>query len=187
MDGPSFFIASVRAGCHYFGMTVPIIESRVKVLQWGLLANALLLVPVVGAIAVPIIVTAYAPFFPAKYQSDAALEELTFMSVGAYVLLAWLLFAVRMLQWRRQQVLLFPDRLEFHTGALLYGKRRVIPIDRITSVRSRRALFGFGQYGKVTIRSKRGRKTRIPGVLRYRELAEALRGVLAERTPSSLV
>jgi membrane protein YdbS with pleckstrin-like domain len=187
MDGPSFFIASVCAGCQYFGMTAPIIESRVQVLQWGLLAHVLLIVPVVGALAVPLLVSTYAPLYPARYQSGTALEELTFMTVGGYVIVVWLLYAVRMLQWRRQQVLLFPDRLEFHTGALLYGKRRVIPIDRITSVRSRRALFGFGQYGKVTIRSKRERKTRIPGVRRYRELAEALRGVLAERTPSSLV
>lgn len=167
-------------------MTEPLIESRVKAVQWGVLATAVLVVPIVGAVAVPIIVTTYAPLFPAAYQSEAALEELTLSAVGGYVLLVWLLNLLRMLQWRRQQVVLFPDRLEFHTGSFLYGKRRVIPIERITSVRARRALFGFGQYGRLIVRSSRRKKTRIVGLMGYRELAEALKSAMAERsaTPS---
>ena len=161
-------------------MVEPIVESRVQVLQWGWLLYGLLVVPPAAAVSAGILVPGASRLYPANYQSEDAVALLTGIVFAGMLTLVWSLMGLRMLVFRRQRVLLYPDRLEFHTGALIGRRRLVLPLDRIKGVRTRRALFGFGRYGTVAVRSRPMRKTRMLGVLRFRDLDQALRQAIAK-------
>lgn len=168
-------------------MEQPIFETRTKVVQWGLLLNALVFAPLSGIVAAVLVVPLYAPWYPERYQSEAALEALT----GTVIL--WLLGfvlvtnALAMLIFSRQRFRVYPDRLDIETGALIGRRRKTFALAEITRVSTRRSLLGFGHYGVVTVRARRRRKAQFKGVLGYRELAAAVMDGLPTSTdPDSL-
>ena len=151
-------------------------------LQWGWFLHGFTLVPLAGSFGAVILVPMFSPFYPERYRSEAALEDLTGNVILWYIALFWFLLALRGLMWHRQRVRVYPDRVEFVTGALIGRRVRRIGLDSVKRIGSRRALFGFGRYGVVTIRGRRPRKTKFAGVRGHRELEQALRDALAAKT-----
>ena len=164
-------------------MEEPVFETRFKRVQWGWWLYSVLVVPPIIAAAAVILVPFYSPLYPPEYRTAAAVDDLTGTVALGLIGFVWVSQLIQVFRWHRSKVVVYADRVQIDIS--LFGRSKLLPLDRITSVKNRRALFGFGRYGVVKVKARGKRTMQLPGVRRHRELADAIRqGAMAAQTPS---